>query len=513
MKKNTEWIRPIGVLLTATLMLLAFFVIASSGTGTAPDQRSISAFILTPPPGQTVPPPVGTYQPPTITVGTPYVPPTERPLPPPPGTVALTPGVTASVPIASPTSLPAPSVTVAAGHEGVATALPNIAWGQENADGSVALWVGTYNDLPTPGITSGKTFVKWATTNAPESGLVNVLELEDLAFSPDGQSLAVLLLQHIEGEGFPPTWLYSVNLSTGVVQHMPDYSNYDIYSQFYSSRPDSIAGWVDSNRVAIQEGAFPSKVGIDAKDGTAYSSVPFEPDWASLKSSTLSPDRQTLFSMAGIAGRSFWLYNTDGSNAHQILGGEAKAAYYPTWSPNGKYIAFSAAGHIIGPSGSSQVDYTKSGVWILNLDQASQQLVSGEDAWNSTPAWSLDSAKLAFLRADGTVSPGNVWFNRPEGTDTNVFIAKVDSLVVSKLTNFTSVKNGSLQWTPGGNLIMSSTAAGTSGTRGVIAVSSANGSAVTLVGSAAGQQFEHPTLFISSGLPGMPKTGKTTPAP
>jgi Tol biopolymer transport system component len=289
---------------------------------------------------------------------------------------------------------------------------------------------------------------------------------------------------------------------------MPDYSNYAVYAQFYGRGHDRILGWLDTARAAVQRQDASVSIVIAARDGSSYSVLPT----GDVSEAALSPDRQTFFSLSGVDGRSFSLFDINGNTISTLLSGEAKASHYPVWSPNGNYISFAAAGQSL-LNGTLYPDYTKSGVWLLDLSKPSQQLVSGDDVWNSTPAWSLDSAKFAFLRADGTVSPGNVWFNHPEGADTNVFIADVSSLAVQQLTKFTGVKSTGLQWTPGGNILVSSTVAGTSGTRGIVAVSSTTGNAVSLVSSAPSQQLEHPTLFISGGLPGMPKTGQATPIP
>lgn len=508
----SKYVGVLTLVAVVSLLVTAAFLFIGPDRASVSEGEAVSAYVATPPPGLTPPPsPVGTYQPPISSPEPPFVYPTPPPLPPPPVAVILTPGPTTSATAPIPTVAPAPSVTASAGKEGIKTGLPNIAWGQETSDGAVTLWTGTYSDLPSPNIDNIKALVQWPPAPNPDWGLASTLELDGLAFSPDGQYLAVQLLQHREGEGVSPWRLYAVDLSTGSAQHMPDYSSYTLYEQFYTRPADTILGWIDNSRVAAHQSGSPSRVVIFTKDGTTYSEVPFGSQYSHVSDSALSPDRQTFFSFVVGEGIS-WLYNIDGSNPQQLIGDEGKFGNYPKWSPDGEYISFVAPGQRV-ENGTEYPDFDKSGVWLLNVDTSEQQLVTGDDIWNSTPAWSLDAATLAFLRSDAPVTNESASPNHPENVSTNLFTIDIDSLDISRLTSFTGVKNSSLQWTPWGNILASSTAAGSSGTRGIVAISSFTGNSTTLVSSVTSQQLEHPTLFAGEGMPGMPRTGERVVKP
>ena len=71
--------------------------------------------------------------------------------------------------------------------------------------------------------------------------------------------------------------------------------------------------------------------------------------------------------------------NADGSAQHRLTGGEFFDAY-PTWSPDGRTIAFT--------SGDDKI-------WVANADGSGQQELT-QAAWGDPLTWSPDGSKIAF---------------------------------------------------------------------------------------------------------------------
>ncbi len=341
-----------------------------------------------------------------------------------------------------------------------------------------------YSDYPVPNISGARAVAKWA---AP-------LKLVDLSFSPDGQSLAVLSVDKIlpETEGIWPGWLSVVDLDTNAVQPVPAYpSNYSLYEYAYYRAVKKVLGWLDNSRLVVQQSGEGSAV-VATKDGSSYSPVTLPQGGGN--EVALSADRNTLFSNVVNTDHGLWLNNIDGSNPRQVVGREAaKQVYEPKWSPDSKYVSFLSPKQQ-SVNGTLFSDFGHIGVWLLNPTTASQQPISGGDVWDVDPAWSIDSSKLAFLRADNPIGDDNVSFALPEKVSTNIYTADVLTRTPYKLTNTTDVKNSSLQWSAAGNLVLSSTAGSTTNLPGLLAVSTANGASTTLISGDQGEALVHPVL-------------------
>jgi eukaryotic-like serine/threonine-protein kinase len=85
-----------------------------------------------------------------------------------------------------------------------------------------------------------------------------------------------------------------------------------------------------------------------------------------------------------------WIVNVDGNGLVQLTGIEAGACQ-PTWSPDGKRLAFTA------PCSRNRESYPGSSIYTINVDGSGQAPlpVNPGDAYD--PAWSPDGTRIAFV--------------------------------------------------------------------------------------------------------------------
>lgn len=349
---------------------------------------------------------------------------------------------------------------------------PNLAWGVETPD-SLTIWVGSYSEPAAAGANPlGATLARYTGAKDPAEPALSwarpvvrwgkvmdaPIRLIEMAVSPDRKSLAVLMYndQSVNGmEGLYPTWLSVVDLGNNKVQPIPDYqNNYGLYKDVYSDRVVKIAGWVDNNRLAVQGSGATADAIVIARDGAAHSPIRFPGEYASAVDIALSPDRATIFAET-LAD--FWMSNIDGTNPRKIAAiGPTNEASQLTWSPDGKRVGYVSPRLVI----EGELKYPsveQAGVWVLDLDKKSQTLVSGEDAWNTGPAWSADGLQIAYIQADDA-REANAARSKFKKYNSNIFVAEVTGSAPRKLTRFTGKKNSGLQWTPQGNILLASTA-------------------------------------------------------
>ena len=136
--------------------------------------------------------------------------------------------------------------------------------------------------------------------------------------------------------------------------------------------------------------------GSGARQLTSWQSGAVHPTW--------SPDGKRIAyeSSKGGSGSHIWVMNADGSGAARLTAETQEEDEDPAWSPDGKQIAFARAGTIA----------------VLTLAGGTvKTVVTGT---NTSPVWSPDGKQLAFSRDAGHYQPDIYRVPAAGGTPTQV---------------------------------------------------------------------------------------------
>ncbi|NNE37651.1 MAG: hypothetical protein HKN08_05040, partial [Gammaproteobacteria bacterium] len=145
-------------------------------------------------------------------------------------------------------------------------------------------------------------------------------------------------------------------------------------------------------------------------DDTAFNIMP---SW--------SPDRDKIVfgSNRGEAGvgllpnLNIWTVNRDGSDLWQLTS-DAGDNFTPSWSPNGRYIAFSS-NRLYALNRGSFAEFEMYDLWIMGADGTNPRLLHAGPSVDDDPVFSADSQRILFRRNTADQIP-EIWVVPTDGS-------------------------------------------------------------------------------------------------
>ena len=156
-----------------------------------------------------------------------------------------------------------------------------------------------------------------------------------------------------------------------------------------------------SGSVYDSDGTFyDSEIFVMNADGTEVRQLTdnddgdFEPSW--------SPDgKRIAFSSWRVGDSEIFVMNADGTKVRQLTDNDGSA---PSWSPNGKHIAFSSE---------RDGDFE---IFVMNADGTEVRQLTDNDEINRFPSWSPNGEHIAFT--SGNLAYQEIFVMNADGTNT-----------------------------------------------------------------------------------------------
>ena len=179
----------------------------------------------------------------------------------------------------------------------------------------------------------------------------------------------------------------------------------------------------------------------DGSDLTGLTRTPDDNEWGP----AWSPDGSKIaFSSDAEGVPHIYEMDADGSHVRRLSDVEGE---YPTWSPDGAEIAF--ASYVGGTTSFGDPDYD---IFVMNADGSGERnITSDPDAYDMYPTWSPDGAWIAFESTRGTpadfVAPPH---DQERHADCDVWVMRPDGSQPANLTEGLATLEKFPDWSPDG---------------------------------------------------------------
>jgi len=137
--------------------------------------------------------------------------------------------------------------------------------------------------------------------------------------------------------------------------------------------------------------------------------------------------------------RDIYIMKPDGSNKTRLTSNEGWD-WSPTWSPDGRQIAFLSM-----RDGNAEI-------YIMDADGANVRRLTSNQSYEGYPVWSPDGKSIAFVSDRDEPDPVGCG-NSATGCSTNIYVIDINSMNETRLTDSPSIDEGP-SWSPDGTQIV-----------------------------------------------------------
>ena len=243
--------------------------------------------------------------------------------------------------------------------------------------------------------------------------------------------------------GWPTYEIYVMEVDGNNQRRLTNHPNWDI-SPSWSPDGKRIAFMSDRDGHVNMPGGLPSyEIYVMDADGGNQRNITNNPD--SDSSPSWSPDGKRIVFNSNRDGNrdgnrnnyEIYVMDADGNNQQRLTDND----FYdtsPSWSPDGKRIAFISRrdGHFIGDGG---LTYE---IYVMDADGGNEQRLTNNRKSDTSPSWSPDGKQIIFASD-----------RKGDGVNYEIYVMDADGGNEQRLTN-NRVRDGAPSWSPDGERIV-----------------------------------------------------------